>query len=438
MGDSLRGTDVAWAAFIAAATAAMLNESVAESALEARRIAAMRTYLSPSASQRVRWLAPEVRALSVETDAGVRRAERELGGVEHALDFVQWRAPTCHRHLHAPGGRVYARFNADLERALRACGWRCRGGCFHGVAGAHVRAIVGGGERGGPSAPSSAPSNATFDALAAFVTDPRVPAIALASAGEAMHSVGHGLRQARPALRAALRACAGPLAARVPAPGSMLHYCAGGVHMEHLHRHRHALGESYVARAEQCARAHIPPLARPSCFYYAVRAVPTACGRCESVWRCVRAPLGQTRCRGDVREQASHLALRALCAHSTAGSAAEVGAACWFGAGAAATYLTTGARHGEGQACAHAPGTRARLACIDGLVFRAHKYFGAPKLRELCAEQRGAAERALCEAVGGAGMYTLAKERTLMRLYEPGAAGVPAEGRRGRGLRAGR
>lgn len=381
----------------------------------------------------------DLRATEARLAGGRRKSSKWLaqqfpGDEIAALAYRQWTFPGCHGQGHVPGRRVYANASGDVLRAVQMCGARCQQGCFHGVGGAHVQAVLKHAVND-PAGSLRARLAAAARAIVHFVQMPEVAAVALALPGDAAHVTGHGLVQSGvfADLPSALAYCTQWLAPLSHTPRAFAHFCSGGAVMETQLRSKRALGHSPASVVRFCHGPELPDASRASCFYYGLRrayvdckdcASPRSCVALDDAWRaCKQGP--RTRRTGGGARVAEQLAR--LCSERVPAAAggeraaparAEAAASCWYGLGSASTYTTASTgREGYPQLCALAPlAGGLRLACIDGMAFRASKYW-PQALERTCAALGDGADVALCTAVGQAGMYnTHAKEDTLFPL----------------------
>ena len=368
----------------------------------------------------------------------------------HQLEREVFLKPTCHSVAHAIGKAIYE--HVGLTAAIRLCWYRCTGGCIHGVLGAHVTSIVKG-----------APFRTVPAILTPACRDPLL--VTLLTLGECAHSVGHALvLSGQFELSAMLRICLLTGQQLEPARQlSLAHYCSGGVFMQ-IGKDNQDSGREQTGVAgplaqmqkavHQCIRDTADAAAsRGACFYYRLRGLlqtgdVTACRepgqgplqpsprRGPDAIVAISIPSGAvnddtTAWRGNERCPQANTRVRAqnlihqLCSSLALTHARGYVHACTYGLGAAFTMEL------EQHSCAAAAptcerpawaceafeeGTPARLACVDGSVFRSSKFWPAA-LVEVCGAFATTHGRNDCIAAGRKGMYSLDKEDDLMRSF---------------------
>mmetsp|Transcript_17688 Transcript_17688/g.62891 ORF Transcript_17688/g.62891 Transcript_17688/m.62891 type:complete len:442 (-) Transcript_17688:32-1357(-) len=344
----------------------------------------------PNAETLALWraLAPELKA-----DAPLRlsaSAKASLGLVEE-LDYEEFVDPLCHMIAHAIGAKMYEALGS-LDAALAACGYKCTGGCLHGAIKGFVGADKVGAEKRSPAL--------LRRAWAVLAANERMGN--LTTLGETAHSFGHTLVLAGLSKSEALAFCAEGLGDGA----ALAHYCSGGVYMQ---TGSATAPKQLPDRVVACAKA--PPSARPSCFYYGLRRSWRACACCtKELPQCPSAHCGKASCKITAAEDASggaavSGALLGLCADLRGG----VRQSCLYGVASAATFGSDAYRrvNSTSTLCDAIPEGADRRACLDGLVFRASKYFRTAALEHICPRLASKRDRDFCLGVSGAGMYSL-------------------------------
>lgn len=280
------------------------------------------------------------------------------------LVWEQWHRPQCHDVAHALGQEIYSLEvgddNTRLLAAVSKCEYRCTGGCLHGVLGAFLQNSM---------------RRTTHSAVGSSVIQacrPPQPLSHFLPIGECAHALGHALVVSSGNPYDALEFCDSAFQS-VNHNRSLAHYCATGVVMQsgsRITEGRHPLHD--------CAK--LPATAHAACYYYNLR----------SNWK--RNPPIHVICR--------HIASPESCA---------------FGAAAAATFFSSNrVRAGlSAVSMCESFGDRRKRACIDGLVFRASKYFADIEVDRICGAFRDAADSRFCFNVSRAGMYSMGKERLI-------------------------
>jgi len=320
------------------------------------------------------------------------------------LAWTQWHHPMCHGEAHDMGKRLFtaqeppktyhdtfSQLTWKLESAVNICEYRCTGGCLHGALGAFVVASV----------QAKIPLPKIGSTLGQQCISK--PLIDLLTPGECAHTLGHAIIAARADNVHFCNAgftsstkfwTTANMTSKIQHDEknithfwgpALAHYCAGGVFMEDYSKQFSHLRLSEIAR--RCRQKDIPSTAKAACFYYGLR----------HYWK----QLGVN--------------MLTICGRTNN----AITASCVFGAASGATILPVYRKDISStvRLCEqYHPDTVLRRACIDGLVFRADKFF-ADEIDDICGHFRSAQDRSFCVAVARAGMYSLAKA-PILRSYQ--------------------
>lgn len=303
----------------------------------------------------------------------------------------------CHNTAHPLGRRIYRDAEQHLDLAVGLCQYRCNGGCLHGV----MEALLEHYSEQATLAPQGLAS-LRWNLSKVFRA---VQARNVTTEGDAAHGLGHALVVAQgtdpSSVARSVSFCTSAfetaeMAVLVQSVRSLAHYCVSGVSMQLTTGSGNNILKdgSYAAGAKVCASW--PAAARASCFYYRVRHWFSACSSCESIkgdrllgcWLPTMsprwcAPVNGTR-GGDAHAIAAAMAESAIAFCVSLERAAltpqsGVLPSCIYGFSAGPTlYPLLYLRDPQGavlmcEQLSHS----LRPACIDGLVFRAARYFPA-------------------------------------------------------------
>ena len=345
-------------------------------------------------------------------------------GVLAQLQWIQFLLPRAHAECHLLGQAAFHEAGGQLDGAMRICEYRCTGGCFHGVVNAFIT---------NHSTTRDSTDMALRHRLDELIQNP--PVRRWASLGEVAHGIGHGLVLSGREWPEALRFCSTVLPRGSKTPLSLAHYCAGGVIMQSNHDgvgpvHR----TSPAATVRQCSSREVPLTSRAACMYYGLRSSwPILCKHCASQGSAGSQMASGHKADGLLTEvgkeegtwqriyDLSDILLTFCIGLGGNGGVANLVSmrSCVYGLASSTGYHSRNRLEGV-QLCRNPLvrfETPLRIACIDGLVFRAAKFWGSAQIEAICGAMDDVeSEAKLCRAIAYSGMYSMGKEPIFQRI----------------------